>query len=374
MRERTNESFGVLPGDGAIPLIRLSDGGGSGATLAVMPYGAAMVDLRVPDREGHPGPVILRYDTLDEYVQGTIYSGAIVGRIAGRLTGGRFVLDGREYRLERNNPPNHLHGGNGGFYRRVWTVTGQSDDSVTMHYHSPAGEEGYPGSIDVEVEYRLGSAAWLPPGHDPAPVPASEKVTAPAPASAPASAAPVDLIIRTRARTDAPTPLSTTSHAHFNLSGGGEQNVDSHRLAVYADHYTPTDDTMTLLGRVEPVEGTAADLRKPRLLGEVIPALHQRHGDNYLLRDVSREAAIRHVARAEHPASGRVMDTFTDASCLQFFGGDGLTAPFARRAGFCLECQGYPDGPNHPEIDDIILRPGELYSQTIVYRFRVTAS
>lgn len=356
MSRPTNERFGVLSGGEEIPLVLLSDSGGSGATVAVIPYGATMVDLRIPDREGHAQSVILRYETLEEYVAGTFFAGAIVGRIAGRLTGGFFELDGQEYRLDRNEPPNHLHGGSGGLHRRVWTIAEQRSDSVTMRYHSPAGEEGYPGSVDLAVTYRLGTAAWQAPGeHGGAP-------------TAPSVKRPVDLIIETCAGTDAPTPLSTTSHGYFNLSGGSEQNVDTHRLGVYADDYTPTDETMTHLGRVESVDGTAADLRKPRVLGEVIPELHRRHGDNYLLRS---GATIRHVARAVHPASGRVMDTFTDASCLQFFGGDGLPAPFGPRAGFCLECQGYPDGPNHPEIDDIILRPGERYSQTIVYRFSV---
>lgn len=340
--------FGRLPEGDQVHRAVLTDSGGSGATVSIITYGAAMVELRVPDRQGRLDPVILRYETLEEYVAGSIFSGAIVGRIAGRLTGGRFLLDGREYVLEQNDPPNHLHGGRAGLHRRVWSIAESGSDWVTMRYHSPAGEEGYPGAVDIEVTYRIG----------------------PAPTLESSSRAAVDLVIEMRARTDAPTPFSPTSHGYFNLSGNREENVDAHMLAIHAEYYTPIDDSMTHLGQVAPVAGTASDLREPRVLGEVIPLLHQRHGDNYVLLQ-GEEAGLGHVARAIHPASGRVMDTFTDASCLQFFGGDGLSDPFFPRAGFCLECQGYPDGPNHPEIDDIILRPDELFARTIVYRFSV---
>jgi len=344
-------------------------GSKAGPSLTVTPYGATMLDLRVPDRSGNLAPVILSYRTLEEYLAGTFFVGATVGRVAGRITEGRFVLDGQEYRLERNDPPNHLHGGSQALDRRVWTVSESSNDSVTMRYHSPDGEEGYPGAVDLEVRYRLVAAdSGIDNG--------------------------VDLVIETRARSDAPTPLSTTNHAYFNLSGGMDATVDAHYLSIDADHYTPADEAMTLLGMVEPVAGTAADLRRERPMGEVIPALHRRHGDNYLLGrpgtgtsdgtsvgisagasagtfagTPSSRPGLRHAARAKHPGSGRVMDVLTDAPCLQFFGGEYLTPPFAARSGFCLECQGYPDGPNHPEIDDIILRPGELYRRTIVYRF-----
>lgn len=394
LRHQEDELFGTLQDGTEIPRIMLTAAPGEPgapdtrpadtASLTVIPYGATLVDLRVPDRNGAVAPVVLGYSSLEEYVQSRFYPGATVGRIAGRLTAGRLVVDGEEYQLACNDPPNHLHGGVSGFSRKVWTVAARAANSVTFTLHDPAGEQGYPGTVDVEVEYRLtpvADASVTPAGADTG----TGTGTGTATDTGTGTASAVDLVITTRARTDAPTPLSTTNHAYFNLSGGADTTIDDHLLTIHADTYVPADEHMTLAGTVVPLEGTAADLRKPRRLGDVIPALHRMHGDNYILRGEASaatsgsgaggptaggaDAALRHVARAVHPGSGRVMDTLTDAGSLQFFGGHYLESPLAPRAGFCLECQGYPDGPNHPEIEDIILRPGELYSRTIVYRF-----
>lgn len=318
--------------------------------MEVLPYGATITDLQVPDRNGTSASVVLGYASEDNYRSGTFYLGATVGRIAGRLTGGRFTLNGREYRVECNNGPNHLHGGSRALDKRVWHVVHHDSNSLTLGYRSPDGEEGYPGNVDLEVQYRLV-----------------------------ATAATHDLIIQVRAATDAPTPLSTTNHAYFNLSGGTEGTVDNHRIAILAERYVPVvDEHMTLADRVVPVEGTPADLREEQPMGEAIFRVFRQHGDNYVYRVTGEQTLeVEPRARVVHQGTGRVMEVLADASCVQFFGGHYLLpdppdrngVPLVPRGGFCLECQGYPNGPNCREIDDIIVSPGETYCRTTIYRF-----
>ncbi len=329
---------------------------GQGMTMEVMPRGATITDLQVPDRQGHSASVVLGYQSIGDYAVGKGFLGATVGRIPGRLTRGRFTLDGREFQLECNNGPNHLHGGSNALDKREWQVLSRSPDGVTMAYRSPDGEEGYPGTVDLELRYRLvaGNEGGMEVH---------------------------DLVIEMTATTDAPTPLSTTNHAYFNLSGGSDPTVDDHLLSIDLDRYVPVvDEAMTLSDNVVPVAGTEADLRQLQPLGEAISRVYRQHGDNYVIRVTGEEnTGLRRIARAVHPPSGRVMDVLTDCTNVQFFGGHYLLPeplgrtgrPIPPRAGFCLECQGYPNGPNHPEIDDIILRPGEVYSRTTIYRFSV---
>ena len=348
-----------------------------GLSLSVTDYGATVTDCIVPDRDGRPTNVVLGYGSLDGYVAGGGFFGATVGRIAGRLKGAAFEIDGTRYELaageaaDRPDGGNHLHGGNVGFDKRLWTAeepvsSAAAPDpgrSVRLRYLSSDGEEGYPGNLEVIVTFTVPSGANV-------------------------------VRIDYEARTDKATPFSPTNHSYFNLGGDDVASIEDHLLRIHADYYTPTDETMTHLGIVDAVDGTGADLRHERRIGEIMPGLLQQHGDNYLLRPPPTRANVeaaglgpespsrpepRPVARATSPESGIQMTVATNAACLQFFGGRYIQGkPPARTgrdygpfAGFCFECQEYPDGTNHPEICDIILRPGEVYRQRTEWRFAV---
>lgn len=322
-------------------------GNARGMTASVLTYGGIVQSLRVPDARGVLADVVLGFGSLDPYLGGHPYFGAITGRVAGRITGGRFTVDGREYALACNDGGNHLHGGVTGLDKRVWRAD-VSDGALVLRYRSPDGEEGYPGAADLAVSYRLTDAN--------------------------------ELVIDTEVAVDRATPVSLTNHSFFNLAGEGEGTVEDHVVTISADDYVPTDAQLTLSGRREPVDGRANDLRSPRRLGDVIPGLHLQHGDYYLLP--ASGGAMRHVARVSEPRSGRVMDVSTDDDGLQFYTGrflDGSLVGKSGRAyprcgGFCLECQGYPDGAEHSGLGAIIVRPGQPRRRRTVYAFAVSGA
>jgi aldose 1-epimerase len=337
--------FGQLPTGETVEAydLRLPDGSGA----RIITYGGIITSLQVPDREGRLADVVLGFDNLTDYRrQSHPYFGAIAGRVAGRITGANFHLDGRDYPLAVNNPPNHLHGGEIGFSRRNWNATPLTREdgapSVRLEYRSPDGEDGYPGNVDAAVTYTF--------------------------------TARHELIMEVEATTDRATPFSLTQHSYFNLSGEGVGDVQDHRLQILADSYAPADEHMGLTSKREPVTLPGNDFRQPRRLGDAVAELHGQHGDLYFLPD---DGHPHHVARVEDPASGRVLDVHTDEPCLQFYtavsldhsttGKSGQThGPFG---GFCLECEGYPDGANTPELGDIILRPDQTYHRTTIYAF-----
>lgn len=315
-----------------------------GMQVSVISYGGIVREILVPDREGHPVDLVLGFDSLEGYLGSHPFFGVTVGRVAGRISGGSFVLNGKEYSLELNDPPNHLHGGSSGFDKQLWVGEVESDDTVALGYVSPDCENGYPGNLSVTVRYRLTEEN--------------------------------ELIIDYTAETDKATPCSLTDHSYFNLAGESSGSVEDHELAIFAEEYTPTDEKMTLLGRVEAVSGRPNDLREPQRIGDVVSRILNGHGDNYLLsRQVRPEPAL--AARAVDPASGRTLEVLTTERCLQFYSGTFLDGslvgksgrPYGKHGAFCLECQGYPDGANHPEINDTIVRPGETYRQQTIYRF-----
>jgi aldose 1-epimerase len=356
MQERV---FGTMPTGEAVAEYMLSNA--SRATVSVLSYGALLKGIAVPDRSGTLQDVVLGYGSLEEYLRDPAFLGRIVGRVAGRITRGTFTLDGSRYELEINNGPNHAHGGSEGLASRVWTAEEPAafpgadelppGDTVCLRYLSPHGESGYPGNLDVWVAYTL-----------------SEEN---------------ELFIDYRGSSDRPTPFSPTNHAYFNLAGEGSGTIADHTITLFADAYTPMDDDLTLLGRVEPVEGRPNDFRSGRRMGDAIPEIFQSHGDNYVLRvGASQTNSVPEpvlAARVSESATGRTMDVSTNERCLQFYTGcflDGSMtgtsgATYGRHDGFCLECQGYPDGVNHPEIADIVVRPAEMYRQRTVYRFRM---
>ncbi len=341
------EDFGALPDGENVQKFFLANN--HGLSLKAINYGGIITELHVPDREGQTRDVVLGLNTLQEYLDGHPYFGAIVGRVAGRITAARFNLDGREYPLACNDSPNHLHGGLNGFDKRLWvadaTENPAGDPCLSLAYTSPDGEEGYPGNVAVTVTYTL--------------TPRNE------------------LVIEYSATTDQPTPLSLTSHSYFNLAGEGSGTVENHLLQIHADKYVPTDQDLTLCGRIESLQGTPVDFTKKKRLGEIIGEPLHTHGDNYIIHQ-DANYTVAPVATVVDSSSGRVLDVSSSASCLQFYTGKFLDQEslrgksgiiYAANDGICLECHGYPDGVNSPEIDDIILRPDQTYRQTTVYRF-----
>lgn len=320
--------------------------GSGGLELECIPYGCIITRLLVPDRSGRLEDVVLGFPRLEDYLAPHPFFGAIAGRVAGRITGGRFSLDGRNYPLHVNDAPNHLHGGLRGFNKHLWNATpvNRSDGAPSLRFSrlSPDGEEGYPGNLTVAVTYTV--------------------------------SADNSLIVETEAATDRATPFSLTQHSYFNLAGEGSRAITDHTLQVLADSTAAADNDMTLLGRREPVTG-ANDLRSPRRLGDVIPGLHQNHGDLYFLPDSA--GALREAARLHDPHSGRTLTVRTTEPCLQIYTGAGLDStlvgksgkPYQPFAGLCLECEGYPDGPNTPALGDIILRPEHAHRSVTSYSF-----
>lgn len=321
-----------------------------GLEVSVTTYGGIVTALRAPDRHGRVDDVVLGFDSIEPYLSRHPYFGAIIGRIAGRLTPPHFSLEGTWHPLAANQFPHHLHGGQSGFDRRIWDArcaSGPNGEELILTYLSPDGEEGYPGNVRVEVSYAVGGDNAL--------------------------------VIRYQARTDRATPLSLTNHSYFNLGGESAGSVASHQIQILADEFTPVGPDFAHTGSRRPVTGLPNDFRRPATLGSRLEGLFGRHGDNYLLRAGTRP---RTVARVFEPVSGRVLDVSTTESCLQFYTGVSLDGtaigksgrPYGPFAGLCLECQGYPAAPHFLEFESITLFPSETYWQETRYRFGVTGS
>ena len=360
MPERTPagaEPFGELA-DGTVVHRHTLDNG-RGLVVRVLTYGGILQSIEVPGRDGRPANVVLGFADLDTYVHGnTPYFGALIGRYANRIAGGRFTLDGRTHRLPINNPPNSLHGGTEGFDKRVWTVTdaGDSDTAgVELAYTSPDGEMGYPGTLAVQVRYSLTTDN--------------------------------ELRIDYRATSDAATHLNLTNHSYFNLAGEAAGSIEAHRLELFAGQFTPTDATNIPTGEVAPVAGTPFDFTWPHAIGERIEdddeqlRFGQGYDHNYVVdRPSGGAGTLVPAARVEDPASGRVLEVLTSEPGIQLYSGnqlDGtLTGPggavYGRRTGLALETQHYPDTPNQPGFPSTVLRPGQVYQSATVYRFSVT--
>jgi len=333
--------FGRLPDGHEVHRHELSNARGFSA--GILNYGGIIQSLHVPDASGRRADVVLGFGDLDSYLRGHPYFGCIVGRVAGRISGGKFSLGGRSYQLVLNDPPNHLHGGVTGLDKRLWEAEVLAG-GVTLRYHSPEGEEGYPGAVDFAVTYRVTDEN--------------------------------ELIIESEAVTNAPTPVSLTNHSYFNLAAEGRGTIKDHELQILADEYVPFDEHTTLSGRRESVSGGPNDLRTSRRLGEIIPGLHMRHGENYLLRS-GPDTGLALVARLADPGSGRWMEVFSNEECLQFYSGvklDGtLTGKsgtaYVPHAGLCLECQGYPDAIGDSRFESIVVVPGAPRRRTTKFVF-----
>lgn len=323
-------------------------------------YGARWLSMWVPDQHGIPGDVVLGFDTLAGYLRAKErYHGAVIGRVCGRLGGGGFHLDGRDYPLEGNDlfghpRPNHLHGGSGGFSFRCWEAAPgppvQDGAALVMRYVSPDGEEGYPGRLVLTLTYTLEADDTLRLDYE--------------------------------AVTDRPTLVNPTSHAFFQLGADPGRKILDHLLQIDAAAVLDCDDQLLPTGRQRPVRGTPLDFSRPRAVGE---RLHHSveglliagrgYAATYLLNPDRGGAP---AARLEDPVSGRVLELFTDRPCLQLYTGwmmDGSEAgkggrPHGESCGLALEAQDYPDAPRHPSFPSIALRPGDVYRQRTAYRFR----
>lgn len=326
----------------------------SGAQVQVVEYGGIVVRIRVPDRDGRLGDVALGFDSLEAYVGGNPFFGTITGRYANRIAGARFELDGVAYGLARNNGANSLHGGVRGFDKVVWrgepTTAG---DGVAFTYVSPDGEEGYPGTLTTTVTYSWSDAN--------------------------------ELSIDYRAETDRATVVNLTNHSYFNLADGGAGSVLDHEVTIHAERYTPADAESIPTGEIASVAGTPFDFRVPYALGERIdadqPQMRASRGYdvNYVLDRNGDELA--HAATVFEPTSGRVMDVLTDQPGVQLYTGNHLDGrlvgaggiAYPQHSGLCLETQHFPNSPNEPSFPSTVLRPGQVYATTTVYRFGTTS-
>ena len=343
--------FDSTPAGQAVELFTLTNP--QGIEVRAITYGGIILSLRTPDRDGRLGDIVLGYDSLAGYLRASPYFGAIIGRYGNRIANGRFTLDGQTYALAANNGPNHLHGGIRGFDKVVWSAEPLETDSavgVVFTYTSPDGEEGYPGTLRVQVTYTLADDGKLA----------------------------FDYL----ATADRATPVNLTQHSYFNLAGSGD--VLGHELTIAASDFTPVDATLIPTGAVAPVDGTPFDFRTPTAIGARIAADHPQlanglgYDHNFVL---DREGpGLAPAARVVAPASGRTLDVWTTEPGLQFYSGNFLDGSitgkagrvYAHRAGFCLETQHFPDSPNQPAFPSTILRPGEEYRSRTVFGFGVT--
>jgi aldose 1-epimerase len=321
----------------------------NGLIAQVTNYGAIIVSIQVPDRNGKLADVVQGYDTIAEYINGNgPYMGAVCGRCANRIAKGRFTLLGKEYTLAVNNGPNHLHGGITGFSRVVWDVVKKSGSSLKMEYISADGEEGYPGKVKVSVTYTLTDDN--------------------------------ELKLDYHATTDKPTIFNLASHSYFNLAGEGSGSVYDQKLMINADFFTPTDETNVPTGEIRPVAGTPMDFTAPRKIGEAIDQddIQLKYGagydHNWVLKH--RSGTLGLAAVAHDPVSGRIMEVLTTQPGVQLYSANWIDnekgkggKKYQRRWAFCLETQHFADAINKPHFPSTILNPGEEYKHICMYKF-----
>ena len=324
----------------------------AGMAVTIITFGGIITGIRAPDRRGQFANVALGFDNLAQYEAEHPYFGAITGRYANRIAGGKFTLDGIAYQLPLNDGPNCLHGGNRGFDKRVWQANLQDDGALKLSYSSGAGDEGFPGRLDATVTYALDNDNGLR--------------------------------IDYSAETDAPTVVNLTNHSYFNLMGEGEGAIQDHILRLNADRYTPTNADLIPTGELASVDGTPFDFRQPKTIASGLRASHpqvaaaQGYDHNFVLNRGGLggdELAL--AASVYEPRSGRRMEVWTTQPGVQFYSGnflDGTLFGSSGRAyrqgdGLALETQHFPNSPNEPRFPSTVLRPGERFTSTTVYRF-----
>ncbi len=344
----TTESFGSFEGK-EISLFTLTNK--KGDIVKLTNYGATIVEINVPDRNGEKANVTFGYDNLEGYLAGDPYFGKVVGQYANRIAKGKFTLDSVEYTLALNNGVNSLHGGPTGWHSRAWTaeVLKNTDfPAVKFSYSKPDMEEGYPGNVVAEVVY-----TWTDED---------------------------ELIMDYKVTTDRRTVLNITNHAYFNLHGAGNGDILDHEAVIRASAFTPVDSTLIPTGELRPVEGTPFDFRTPHLIGERIGEAYDQlllgggYDHNYVLDNVELVDA-----EVYDPSTGRVIQVITDQPGVQLYTGNFLDGTqtgrggkvYQYRSGFCLETQHYPDSPNQASFPSVILTPEEPFLSSTTYKFGV---
>lgn len=352
------EPWGKVPGPAkgpATPITRYTLINANNMVVRCIDYGGIITEIHVPDKNGRLADVVLGFDKLEGYVQGHPYFGANVGRCANRIAKAVFSLGGKQYSLAANNGPHHLHGGQIGFDKKVWRAepfVHNVGPGIQFSYTSPAGEEGYPGRLSVTIRYTLTDNN--------------------------------ELVIDYRATTDAPTLCNLAHHSYFNLAGHDQGTVLDHIATFAAQHYTPTDDTLIPTGQIAPVRDTPFDFTQPKPIGKDLSRLTSKprgYDLNFVL-DKGPTQRPELAARILEPRSGRVLEVYTTEPGLQFYTGNFLDGSlvgknntrYPQYAGLCLEPQKYPDAIHHPQWWDKsnpILKPGEIYKQTTIYKFTI---
>jgi aldose 1-epimerase len=349
----TAKPFGTLPDGRKAYLYTLTNRNGSVAKIS--DYGGTVTSLTMPDRNGKFGDIVLGFPSLAGYIGDNSYFGCLIGRFGNRISKGRFTLGGREYRLGVNNLGNSHHGGFKGFDKALWqaepklTVRGPS---LRLTHVSRDGDEGYPGTLKVTATYTLTDRD--------------------------------ELKLVCRAVTDKETVVNLTHHGYFNLAGQGNGTILDHVLTIDSSRYTPVGRTLIPTGKIATVKGTPFDFRKPSPIGSRIDRKDEQLGfaggyDHNFVADKPIPGTLCRMASVEDPKTGRVMDVFSTEPAVQFYSGNFLDGTlrgkggkvYAHRGGFCLEPQHYPDSPNHANFPSTVLKPGEIYRNTIVYRFSV---
>jgi aldose 1-epimerase len=346
----TKSCFGKDSYGAPVKLYTLHNANGAQATICN--YGGLVTSLSMPDKNGHYGDVVLGYDHVADYIKSSPYFGALIGRYGNRIAHGQFTLDDKQYTLATNNGVNSLHGGVRGFDKVIWTARsfeGSEGPSLELKYDSHDGEEGYPGNLSVTAVYTLTGDNALK-------------------------------LVYT-ATTDKATVVNLTQHSYFNLAGSGD--VLNHTVMIPADKFTPVDSTLIPTGELKPVDGTPFDFRTPTTIGARIGQSDEQlkfgngYDHNWVINKNQGELSL--MARVSEPTTGRVMEVWSTEPGLQFYSGNFLDGTltgkhgwvYQFRNGFCMEPQHFPDSPNKPNFPTVVLRPGETYHNTIIYKFSV---
>jgi aldose 1-epimerase len=346
--------FGTAPDGTPVEVFTLTNR--NGVETRILSYGGIIQSLRTPDRTGKTDDVVLGFDDLAGYVKSSPYFGAIVGRYGNRIARGHFTLDGRTYTLAINNPPNSLHGGVKGFDKVVWHAEPFKSDSgvgVVLTHTSPDGDEGFPGTLNAKVTYTLNDSN--------------------------------EIVIHYEATTDKATPVNLTNHTYWNLAGDGKRDILGHVLAIPASAIIPVDSTLIPTGEMMKVAGTPFDFREPTPIGARIDSNHiqlkyGRGYDHTWVIDRADQTGLVRAAHLQEPTTGRTLDIYTTEPGVQFYTGNFLDGSvvgkgghvYKYRYGLALETHHFPDSPNQPKFPSVILRPGQVYKTTTVFKLGAT--
>lgn len=341
MTEVTKETFGTMPdGGGVVEKFTLKS---DCVTADIISLGCIITALQTKDRHGNAADIVLGFDNLEAYIKKHPYFGAVVGRVANRISRGKFSVDGQEYQLAINKAPNSIHGGLKGFDKALWTPE-VLPNGVKFSFVSPDNDEGFPGELQVWVTYILDGG---------------------------------ELAIDYRAKTNKTTPVNLTNHSYFNLASHGAPNIYDHEVCIAAECYLPVDDAQIPTGEIASVQNTCFDLRKSVQLGNHMQQFHMDGFDHNFCLPFGKDR--KHCAKVCHPASGRVLDVYTTQPGVQFYTANAMTQPikgkggavYGKHSAFCLETQNWPDAVNKTNFPDSLLRPGEDYKHTTWFKFSV---